>query len=67
MKSENNLEQSLDEIEIIIEKMDKENLSLEESFELYNKGIQLCKKCNEKIDKVEKQLEIISGGNKDGL
>lgn len=58
------LEQSLDELSEIITKMDKEDISLEESFKLYNQGIKLCKVCNDKIDKVEKQLEII-GGNKE--
>lgn len=43
--------------------MDREDISLEESFKLYNQGIKLCKTCNDKIDKVEKQLEIIGGNN----
>lgn len=57
------LEQSLDELCEIIAKMDREDISLEESFKLYNQGIKLCKTCNDKIDKVEKQLEIIGGNN----
>lgn len=57
------LEQSLDELCDIIAKMDREDISLEESFKLYNQGIKLCKTCNDKIDKVEKQLEIIGGNN----
>jgi exodeoxyribonuclease VII small subunit len=53
------LEMVMKELEGILESMDDEGISLEESFQLYKKGIQLCKSCNEKIDKVEKQLEII--------
>jgi exodeoxyribonuclease VII small subunit len=53
------LEMVMKELEGILESMDDEGISLEESFQLYKKGMQLCKSCNEKIDKVEKQLEII--------
>lgn len=56
-----NLEDGLQKIEEIISKMDNDSISLEESFQLYNTGIKLCKQCNDKIDKVEKQLEIIGG------
>lgn len=55
------LEESLEELNEVISKMDREDISLEESFKLYNQGVKLCKTCNDKIDKVEKQLEIIEG------
>lgn len=53
------LEEALEELGAIIDKMDTADISLEESFKLYNQGIKLCKTCNDKIDKVEKQLEVI--------
>lgn len=53
------LEESLEQLEEIIRKMDSDDVSLEESFKLYNQGIKLCKTCNDKIEKVEKQIEII--------
>lgn len=53
------LEQSLEELSKIIEQMDREDIPLEEAFKLYNQGVKLCKSCNDKIDKVEKQLEVI--------
>lgn len=61
MAQTKSLEETLQEIENIINKMDHEEISLEESFRLYNTGIKLCKQCNDKIDKVEKQLEVIGG------
>ncbi len=61
MAQTKSLEEALQEIENIINKMDNEEISLEESFQLYNSGIKLCKQCNDKIDKVEKQLEVIGG------
>lgn len=61
MAQSKSLEDILVEIENIISKMDEQDITLEESFKLYNNGIKLCKQCNDKIDKVEKQLEIIGG------
>lgn len=61
MAQSKSLEDILMEIENIINKMDEEDITLEESFKLYNNGIKLCKQCNDKIDKVEKQLEIMGG------
>lgn len=54
------LEQNLEELDSIIEKMDQSDIPLEEAFKLYHQGVKLCKSCNDKIDKVEKQLEIIN-------
>ncbi len=59
MAQAKSLEQNLAELDIVIEKMSREDISLEEAFKLYQQGVKLCKSCNDKIDKVEKQLEII--------
>lgn len=55
------LEEILNELGEIVDKMSNEELTLEESFKMYEQGIKLCKQCNDKIDKVEKQLEIMEG------
>lgn len=55
------LEKSFDELNDIVLKMDSEECSLEESFKLYEKGMKLVKQCNDKIDKVEKKINIIEG------
>ena len=34
-------------------------MSLEDSFQLYNKGMELLKICNDKIDTVEKKMLIL--------
>ncbi|MBQ3544074.1 MAG: exodeoxyribonuclease VII small subunit [Lachnospiraceae bacterium] len=57
------LEESLEQLNQIIDSMNRDDISLEETFKLYNQGIKLCKTCNDKIDKIEKQLEIISEGD----
>lgn len=63
MSEENkSLETAFEELEKIIEKLEEEDITLEESFELYQDGMKLIKHSNDSIDKVEKQL-IILGEN----
>lgn len=62
-KEEKSLEKSFEEITNIISELEKEDISLEDSFKLYQEGIKLLKSCNDSIDKVEKQLIIL--GEKD--
>jgi len=58
------LEASFEELQEIIKKLEKDDISLEDSFSLYTEGIELLKYCNNSIDKVEKQL-IVLGENKE--
>lgn len=53
------LEDSFHELEEILAKLDSDDISLEDSFSLYTKGMKLVKTCNSKIEKVEKKLQII--------
>jgi exodeoxyribonuclease VII small subunit len=46
--------------------MESDEVSLEDSFALYKEGIELIKECNEKIEKVEKQIKLIEGNETDG-
>lgn len=55
-EQEKTLENVLTEIEEIIEQLQQRDISLEDSFLLYQKGIGKLKLCNEKIDTVEKKL-----------
>lgn len=64
-KKDKTLEQSFEELEQIVRQLESEELSLEDSFLIYQNGMKLLKKCNESIDRVEKQL-IILNENEDG-
>lgn len=55
------IEDSFEELKSIIEKMNSDDCKLEESFKLYQRGVAICKDCNERIDKVEKEIEILGG------
>ena len=53
------LETVFDELDEIIVKLDEADVSLEESFEMYHKGMDLLKVCNEKIDTIEKKMMVL--------
>jgi len=57
--SEKTLETVFEELDGIVADLEKEDVSLEESFQLYHKGMDLLKVCNEKIDAVEKKMMIL--------
>ena len=57
------IEDNVEQLEDIISKMQSDRITLEQSFELYNKGLSLVQDCNNQIDKIEKQIKIIEEGN----
>ena len=50
------------ELEAILMQLEQDELDLETSFVLYQKGMQLLKQCNAAVDTVEKQLIILEEG-----
>ena len=57
------IEDNFGQLEDIISKMQSDRITLEQSFELYNKGLSLVQDCNNQIEKIEKQIKIIEEGN----
>lgn len=53
------LEQMFEQLDETVTKMEKEDLSLEDSFTLYHKGMDLLKKCSDTIDQVEKKMLVL--------
>ena len=53
------LEHVFQELDEVVKKLEGDTVSLEESFQLYHKGMDLLKVCNEKIDTVEKKMLIL--------
>lgn len=62
-KESKTLEKSFEELNVIIQTLEKEDISLEDSFNMYQEGMKLLKHCNESIDKVEKQLIVLGENN----
>ncbi|MBR5565962.1 MAG: exodeoxyribonuclease VII small subunit [Roseburia sp.] len=59
-KQQESLEEKLSQIEAIIHKMEEPEVSLEESFQLYQAGIEQLKNCNQMLDAVEKKMQILN-------
>ena len=57
--AEQTLETVFEQLDEVVEKLEGEDLSLEESFQMYHKGMDLLKICNEKIDTIEKKMMIL--------
>ena len=58
-KKKENLEEMFKDLEELIGKMENEEITLEQTFELYNNGMELLKKCNLSIDEVEKKVLVL--------
>ena len=54
------LEEDFEKIDELIATMADGDISLEESFDKYKLGMEILKVCSDKIDKVEKQIEILN-------
>lgn len=54
------LEENFARLEEIIEKMESDDISLEEAFAAYSTGMAVLKECNEQIDRVEKKVLKLS-------
>lgn len=62
---EHSIEQTFAQLDELLEKLESPDTTLEESFACYEAGILLVRSCNDKIDKVEKQMIILQGGAKE--
>ncbi len=56
---ENSFEKSLGELELIVNKLEDGDLPLEDSLELFEKGIKLSRECRERLNSAERRIEIL--------
>lgn len=54
-----NFEEAILKLEEVVSKLEKGELSLDDSIDAFQKGIQLSKFCNKKLDEVEKKISIL--------
>ncbi len=60
-KEENmTIEEGFEKLSDILNKMDEEGVSLENSFKLYNDGLAIVKELNGKLGETEQKLNIIN-------
>ena len=52
-------EKAVEELEQVVERLESGELSLEESLAAFEDGVKLVKFCNEKLNEVEKKIELL--------
>jgi exodeoxyribonuclease VII small subunit len=55
----NDFEKSFQKLEKIVQRLESEELPIDESLELFEEGIRLSRFCNQKLEEVEKKIELI--------
>ena len=55
-KEEKTLEEAFSELDVLADKLEDRETSLEDSFRLYKQGMGLLKFCNDKLDTGEKKM-----------
>ena len=50
------IEESLKELDGIVERLESREISLEDSFSIYQKGMELLRRCSSKIEKKKKKM-----------
>ncbi|NLB64801.1 MAG: exodeoxyribonuclease VII small subunit [Fibrobacter sp.] len=61
-KKELTFEEALDNLEKIVDDLEEGKLKLEESLELFEKGIELSRFCQKKLEEAEGKIEILLKG-----
>lgn len=55
-KEELSIEEAMKSLDSMVERLESREISLEDSFKVYQEGMDLLKFCNSKIDTVEKKM-----------
>ena len=63
MSQTKTFEKNLEQLTTVIQKMEQQDVGLEESLKLYEQGIQLTRKCQKIIDDAEQKIEQLMEQN----
>lgn len=63
-KERPSFEEALEKLEEIVEELNNDEITLEKSVELYEKGLELSKICSETLDQATLKIEQIDTSNK---
>ena len=61
-KTKFSIEEAFQELDQILQEMESPELSLSDSMNLYKKGVRLMDKCNQTLDKTEKEIIVLQEG-----
>lgn len=57
--SEKSFEKAMSELEEVVAKLEKGELTLDESIEYFQKGVELSKFCSKQLDEVERKITLL--------
>ncbi|MBQ8817926.1 MAG: exodeoxyribonuclease VII small subunit [Clostridia bacterium] len=57
--NEYDLETAMKRLDAVVERLSRENISLEDSLALYEEGVALVKHCNAKLESVERKINLL--------
>jgi exodeoxyribonuclease VII small subunit len=58
-ENKKSFEEAISQLEEVVSKLEKGEQSLDDSIDIFQKGIELSKYCNRKLDEVEKKISIL--------
>jgi exodeoxyribonuclease VII small subunit len=59
VRRQNEFEKAFQQLETIVKRLESEELPLDEALQLFEQGIALSRFCNQKLEEVEKKIELI--------
>ena len=66
--TQSNFESSLNKLELIVTKLEDENISLEDSVKSFEEGINLVKSCQEELKSAELKIQkLLDDGTSEGI
>lgn len=66
VKSKINFEQALEQLQQVVGDLEEGQLSLSDSLEAYEKGVQLLKVCHKELDNAEQKIQILTSIDEEG-
>ena len=63
MSKENNFETAIKELDAIVKALETGETSLDESMQMFEKGIELVRLCNQKLENAEQKIKILTEKN----
>lgn len=58
-KEKESFEIAISQLEEVVQKLEKGELSLDDSIDVFQQGMELTKYCNKKLDEAEKKISIL--------
>ncbi len=66
-KRKPSFEAQLKELEAIVERLERGDVSLEASLKLFEKGVQLARSCQQSLQEAEQKVRILTRGDEDSI